>query len=150
MRKKLDEQTVEILKVLFKNSRASFVEISKLTGIPFSTVRYKIQNLTKSNFIKKFTIIVDPEKIKISSALLLIKTDGQTDEVIKKCKELHNSAIVASLIGTYDIFMEVIGKSLDELKELTDRIKNFPHVSDVAVSVVIKWDKWDFPADLIG
>lgn len=150
LRNKLDPQTKEILKILFKNSRASFVEISKLTSIPFSTVRYKIQNLTKNRFIKRFTIIIDPEKINVVSAILLIKTDGQTEEVIKRCSELHNSAIVATLIGSYDVFMEVIGKSLDELKELTDKIKNLPHVSDVAVSVVIKWDKWEFPADLIG
>ncbi|MCD6483778.1 MAG: Lrp/AsnC family transcriptional regulator [Candidatus Odinarchaeota archaeon] len=149
MKQKIDPLTRKILKILFKNSRTSYVDIAKETGIPFSTVRYKVQNLMNSNFIKRFTVVVNPDKLGIISGIILIKTNGQTKEVSEFCQKIPNSSIIAYTMGYYDLIMELVAKDMKELKRIVEEIKNQESVLQVDVNIVLNWEKWEFPAEFI-
>ena len=146
---KLDKGMKAILKVLFENSRTSLTEISEKTGIPFSTVRYKINTMIENNLIKKFTTIVDPDKLGIISSILLIKVNKNSDKVLEYCKNMKNSVIIARTIGEYNYIMEVVGHSISEISDIINGLMAVDGVVDVRVNIVLKWEKWEFPVDAI-
>ncbi len=55
---KLDDKDKRLLVQLNRNSRRSIQELSELTGMKGSTVRYRLTRLMKSKIIKRFTIAV--------------------------------------------------------------------------------------------
>jgi DNA-binding Lrp family transcriptional regulator len=55
---KLDEKDRRMLYQLNRNSRSSAESLSKRTGLNGSTLRYRLDRLTKSGMIKRFTIAV--------------------------------------------------------------------------------------------
>ena len=146
---KLDKGMKAILKVLFENSRTSLTEISEKTGIPFSTVRYKINTMIENNLIKKFTTIVDPDKLGIISSILLIKVNKNSDKVLEYCKNMKNSVIIARTIGEYNYIMEVVGHSISEISDIINGLMAVDGVVDVRVNIVLRWEKWEFPVDAI-
>jgi len=146
---KLDKGMKAILKVLFENSRTSLTEISEKTGIPFSTVRYKINTMIENNLIKKFTTIVDPDKLGIISSILLIKVNKNSDKVLEYCKNMKNSVIIARTIGEYNYIMEVVGHSISEISDIINELMAVDGVVDVRVNIVLRWEKWEFPVDAI-
>ncbi|MGQ4913225.1 MAG: Lrp/AsnC family transcriptional regulator [Candidatus Asgardarchaeia archaeon] len=146
---KLDKGMKAILKVLFENSRTSLTEISEKTGIPFSTVRYKINTMIENNLIKKFTTIVDPDKLGIISSILLIKVNKNSDKVLEYCKNMKNSVIIARTIGEYNYIMEVVGHSISEISDVINELMAVDGVVDVRVNIVLRWEKWEFPVDAI-
>lgn len=146
---KLDKGMKSILKVLFENSRTSLTEISEKTGIPFSTVRYKINLMLENNLIKKFTAIVDPDKLGIISTFLLIKVNKDINSVIEYCKNMKNSVIIARTLGEYNLIMEIIGKNLDEISKIINEVMGIDGVADVDINIVLNWEKWKFPVEVI-
>jgi len=59
----LDTTDLEILMELQMDGRMNYAEISRRTGIPSSTVYDKITRLVNRGVIKKFTVILDREKV---------------------------------------------------------------------------------------
>jgi DNA-binding Lrp family transcriptional regulator len=54
----LDDVDKRILIVLNENSRSSFLEISKKTGVSVETVRYRINRIMKMGLVRRFTTIL--------------------------------------------------------------------------------------------
>ena len=59
----VDDKDLQIINVLKKDARASSQTISNQTGIPITTVHYRLKNLKKTGVIKGYTIRLDHEKI---------------------------------------------------------------------------------------
>lgn len=55
---KIDEKDKKLLRLLNENSRMSYTDLVKRTGLNRDTIRYRIFNLKKDGIIKKFTIAV--------------------------------------------------------------------------------------------
>src|SRR5574341_65435 len=60
---KLDDYDISILKVLLKDGRKSFRQISRETGITTPTVKARFQRLVNIGLIKSISPIIDFEKI---------------------------------------------------------------------------------------
>ena len=68
----IDEKDRSILKLLNRNCRLGYREISRLTGIQEDTVRYRLFLLKKSGIIKRFTIAVqNPPENSVSMAYFI-------------------------------------------------------------------------------
>jgi len=57
----IDEKDIRILKVLLEDSRLSFRQIAKRTGLAVSTVVSRVRRLEESGIIKKYTVEIDYE-----------------------------------------------------------------------------------------
>jgi len=59
----IDEKDRQILRALERDAKLSSQKIADLTGIPITTVHYRVKNLRKTGVIKGQTIKIDYEKI---------------------------------------------------------------------------------------
>jgi len=105
-----------MLKLLNDNSRVTFSEISKRTGMHFNTVAYNFNKLVNSGIIKRFTIsITPPSKLtRMSLFSKYVLTDKFEEDAVKMRKVYVSSGteypifnrylICAQLVGSYDFF----------------------------------------------
>lgn len=105
----------EMLKILNKNSRISFNELSDLLKMNYKTTVYNFNNLVKSGYIKSFTIAMNLHQ-DISPITMFSKyiPPENNEEAIRLTKRLLTTddpeplvsryILTASLVGSYDFF----------------------------------------------
>ena len=59
----IDETDKKIMRVLVDNSKLSLREIAKEVGVSVATVMHRVNRLEKQGVIKKYTTILDYDKI---------------------------------------------------------------------------------------
>ena len=69
----MKEKDEEIIALLKENSRLSITEMSKILGIPDTTIHYRMKKL--DDIIKKYTILLDYEKMGSNIYLLRIEIE---------------------------------------------------------------------------
>lgn len=147
MEKRIDETDMRIIRLLQKNGRMSNTEIAKQTGVSETTVRYRLQRLTKEEFIQ-IVAMVNPLKIGFGiEGSIRIKADIKAiDKVAEKLKAIDSLYFVARSMGAYDFDAEYYVKSSSELKALIDSINAMPGVTDTDVSTVLEYvkERYDF------
>jgi len=62
-RVRIDESDLKILKLLSKNSRIEYSELSKKLKLSANAIKYRIRNMEKSGIILNYTISVDVKKL---------------------------------------------------------------------------------------
>ena len=147
MEKRIDATDMKIIRLLQKNGRMSNTEIAKQTGVSETTVRYRLQRLTKEEFIQ-IVAMVNPLKIGFGiEGSIRIKADIKAiDQVAENLKAIDSLYFVARSMGAYDFDAEYYVKSSSELKELIDLINAMQGVTDTDVSTVLDYvkERYDF------
>ncbi|WP_199880521.1 Lrp/AsnC family transcriptional regulator [Bacillus massiliglaciei] len=112
----LDELDINIIKRLQTDGRTSYTDISEELGITVGTVRNRVQRLIE-NQILKIVGVVNPFKTGSPSVTIFgMKVRHQKlDYVIKKLVEIPEIRFVAAATGVYDLYVEVITSSNEEL-----------------------------------
>ena len=105
-----------MLKLLNDNSRITFSEISKTSGMHFNTVAYNFNKLVNSGIIKRFTISISPPSklIRMSLFSKYVLTDKFEEDAARMRKAYVSSGteypifnryqMCAQLVGSYDFF----------------------------------------------
>jgi Lrp/AsnC family transcriptional regulator for asnA, asnC and gidA len=86
----LDSTDLGILQALQEDSRQTYAAIGKRLGIAHSTVYERIKKLEEQKVIKKYTALIDSERIgaRSISAIMTVYTDPkETENVAKKLAE---------------------------------------------------------------
>lgn len=134
---KLDEIDRGILMLLQDNARLSFAEIARRLKIGESKVRFRVRRLKKMGVITKFMALVDPRKVGLPiTGVLMLKIDPvHLDAAVEKLALNKEANHVFKSTGEYDCCVIVHVRDMTHLNELVKRIKMFPGVKDVLVSV---------------
>lgn len=126
--RKLDESELKIIELLSNNARASIIEIAEKTKLTSKTVINKIKNLKKNKIILGYRTEFDLEKLGYKYYKIHIETFNTTPEKIKKIKQYieQNPNIIFedSVLGGYDLEIEVQVKNEDELRKLIGEIRS--------------------------
>jgi len=136
----LDETDLKILKELQKDGRMSYAEISRRTGVPSSTVYDKIARLADKGVIKKFTVILDSEKVGLGVSVLIgIDTGAELyRNVAKELCQLDELVGVYGTTAQFDLMARVRTASLKTLNEILNKIREINGVDDIYVMTIIK------------
>jgi len=136
----LDETDVKILKELQEDGRMNYAEISRRTGIPSSTVYDKIAKLVNKAVIKKFTVILDREKVGFAvSALIGVETGAELyGNVAKELCQLPELVGVYGSTAEFDLMAKVRTTSLKRLNEILNRIRSIKGVDDIFVIPILE------------
>lgn len=149
----LDETDLQILKELQKDGRMNYAEISRKTGIPSSTVYDKIVRLVNKGVIKKFTVILDREKVGFGvSALIGVETGAELyGNVAKELCQLHELVRVYGSTAQFDLMVKVRTTSLKRLNEILNRIRGIKGVDDLFVIPILESfkDEHTVPLELL-
>ena len=136
----------EILALLQEDCRLSYAKIAHRLDIAVGTAFSRIKKLEKKGFIKKYSAVLDSTKLGYElTTIILIQTEGSSDEVIKK--ELYNSP---NVLGMYDITgdydLAIIGKFRNRtlLNSFIKKILSTPNIKRATTNVALKVIKEDF------
>ena len=137
---KLDEDDLAVLKELQMNGRASYSKLSKKTGIPGSTIHDRVKRLISNGVIKRFTIIVDKEKVGLSNvAIIGVETGAkQFRDVADKLCEIREIVEVYGTTAEFDLMVKVRASSRDELSNVLNQIRSVDGVDDIYVSSILE------------
>ncbi|HLC65721.1 MAG TPA: Lrp/AsnC family transcriptional regulator [Candidatus Nanoarchaeia archaeon] len=122
----MDDIDLKILNTLKENSKQSVRDVSKITGVPSTTIHSRINKLKKEGIIKRYTVDIDMEKLgKTITAyvMLLLNPQAYRKSKLPENKlpdDLLNNPIVeeaATITGSRDAILKVRTKDMKELDE---------------------------------
>ncbi len=120
----LNKQDKKILTILRGDSRKSYKEIAKDTGVAISTVHNTIKRLVSNGVIKNFSVKLDSKHLGFDISVIVgVKVKhGSLDDVEKRLSNHPNVCQLFIVTGEYDLFLIAKFRNTDELN---DFIRNF-------------------------
>lgn len=134
----MDKLDSGIIEILSKNSRTSFMEISRKLKVSESTIRKRVSKLEKDGIIKKFSLVVDTSKIGVAHRALIgvDVTPEKYLDVAKKLTEFDGVRFAASTTGDHMFMLEVWTKTDDELRNVSDKLKGLEGVTRICPAII--------------
>jgi DNA-binding Lrp family transcriptional regulator len=124
----ITETELLILSHIRKNARKSIAGISAETDIPVSTVLSRLR-LLEANVVKKYTTLVDFQKIGYNVLINFAIKASQTAEDQKRIKQFllsHPSVnSLFSAAGDYDFYAEAVFYDIKSLYDFVDELSMF-------------------------
>ena len=108
-----------LIRLLQQNARMSFAELSRVTGIPESTVRRRVERLQDRGIIR-FAMIADAEQLGYEiSAMIGLRVDlAKLTKIGDLLSERSEVVFASFLTGSFDILAQVVVESQGALVDL--------------------------------
>ncbi len=136
----LDQTDLKILKALQDNARQTYTEIGRDLDLAHSSVYERIKKMERHRIIRKYTAIVDMEKIgPIVLALVTVFTDPKenkhvAEELAKSPKVLE---VYTSLSEELLVLVKVASRSQEELhRYIASSLAPLPGVLRIRTSII--------------
>lgn len=143
-----DELDYQILKLLQKDGRMSFTEISKEINVAVSTIRHRYINLIEDGTLQIIGRI-DPNKIGFNayaSILISVRPKSFMRGILDELTKLPEISFLATVSGEFDIEVNVMCRDMDHLNELlSDNINGMEGVYDTKTNMYMKIHKFSQP-----
>jgi len=135
----LDSIDVEIIRMLQEDGRMMYKDIGKKLGVSIPTVKSRIDKLIQLGVIRKFTAIVDPDKITGKTrALFLLKADpGSMDNVCEALSKFNEVREVYQTAGNFALVAKLEVRDLKELSNLTSKkLPSIQGITDISCLII--------------
>jgi len=139
----LDATDLKILEALQNDARQTYTVIGKSLGIAHSTVYDRLKRMEKYGVIKKYTAIIDTDKIGAKNiiALMTVFTDPKESERVaeKLCEAPQVLEVYTSLSEELLIIAKVVAESQESLHTfIANSVAPLPGVLRIRTSIVTK------------
>ncbi|MCK9526675.1 MAG: Lrp/AsnC family transcriptional regulator [Limnochordia bacterium] len=145
----LDQFDRDIIRLLQQDGRMPFLTIAQQLGLAEGTVRRRVGKLMDEGLLK-IVGIASPFKVGLQTvAIVGLKVDrGKLQPIAEELSGLTEVRYVALSTGNYDLVIEVVVGSNDELLTfLVDTLREIPGINNTGTSVVLKVAKEDLAWD---
>lgn len=139
-----DQIDHSILNELVNNGRVSLSDIAKKYDYGTTTVHKRLKRLIDLNIIKKFTVLLDNEKVGLDSlAYAGISCSKDQREILMDQLCGFNGVVeVHEVLEPYDILVKIRSTDLKTMKkEILDKISLLNGVDKVSTVLVIRTSK---------
>lgn len=146
----LDEFDREIIRLLQRDGRMPFLTIANQLGLAEGTVRRRVAKLLDEGLLR-IVGIANPFKIGMQTvAIVGLKVDrGRIEQIAKELSALSEVRYVALSTGNYDLVIEVVVSSNDELLTfLVETLAEIEGINNTGTSIVLKVAKEDLAWDI--
>ncbi|MBS7647939.1 MAG: Lrp/AsnC family transcriptional regulator [Candidatus Bathyarchaeia archaeon] len=146
MTEQLDDLDFKILTLLQEDSRLSYNKIADKLGISVGTAYNRVKSLEEKGVLKRYTILVDPNKIGYNlTALILIQAEGKhLIDVENEIAKMGNIISVYDITGDFDIAVIARFRDRDGLNQFIKSLLSLPYVKRTVTNVVLNVVKEDF------
>ena len=139
----LDVIDLKILEALQEDARQTYTAIGKRLGIAHSTVYDRIKKMEQHGVIRKYTTLVDPEKIGVKSitAIMTVYTNPKESEKVaeKLCKASETLEVYTSLSEELLIIAKVIAENQESLHTfIANSVAPLSGVLRIRTSIITK------------
>ncbi|KAB1659204.1 Lrp/AsnC family transcriptional regulator [Pseudoclavibacter sp. CFCC 11306] len=139
----LDEIDKRLIAILQKDGRKSFKDIALETGVPASSVRYRVQRLEDAGILQ-IVGIANPLNIGFDHlAMIGISCKpGQARQVCRLLAEHDETSYVVVTSGSFDVIIEVVCRDMQHYTEyLLERLQKTPGVVSTETFFVLEAHK---------
>ena len=132
-----DKLDLMILSILIKDARSNLKEIAKICGITSSAVIKRIKRLRREGIIVGTNIVVDAKMFgyPFYATLLIEAVDSIEPQIKQKIRKMERVMVCAESIGRYNLCALIRGRNIEELKNITSKIKNLKGINRVAINI---------------
>jgi len=144
MRPHIDQLDLMILDLLQADARAPIVRIAKELGVSDTTVRSRVDNLTR-RFNLKFVVDVDPKDLGLVYAYLALRVHGPAiARAVERMSAMAEIFWLGRTTGGYDLLAEMVCRDNDDLLRVLDDIRAIPGVTQLDTFTVLRVEKEDW------
>ena len=140
---KFDDIDIAIMKSLIMNARVNMSELAKELGITKNVLSIRWKKIRQSGVLTNPTIHVDLKKFGygVLANMGIYVIPSKIDELMKYLGTLEGVDWFYPTIGTFDVFVWLSLKDLQQLHEVKNMIRKHPAVIDVKALVRLSLDR---------
>jgi Lrp/AsnC family transcriptional regulator, regulator for asnA, asnC and gidA len=137
----LDAISKQIIEQLQQDGRRSYAAIGKAVGLSEAAVRQRVQKLLDTG-VMQIVAVTDPLMLGFQRQVMIaIKCEGDLVAVADHLAEMEEIDYVVVTAGSFDILVELVCESDEQLLELLGRIRAVPTVTSTESFVYLKLRK---------
>jgi Lrp/AsnC family transcriptional regulator for asnA, asnC and gidA len=137
----IDGISKQIIEQLQQDGRRSYAAIGKAVGLSEAAVRQRVQRLLETG-IMQIVGVTDPLMLGFSrQAMIAIKCEGDLEKVADHLADMDEIDYVVITAGSFDILVELVCESDDQMLEMLNRIRSVPTVTSTESFVYLKLRK---------
>ncbi len=131
---------LDMIKLLRKNARMSFVDIAKKLNVTEAAVRKKMKSLESRGVIKGYTVLSDPKKLgyNIDAIIGLDSMPEELVHVVKKLKKMKEILNLYMSSGDHMVMMECWFKDNEELSNFIMELEKIHGVTKVCPATILE------------
>ncbi|MFQ6080961.1 MAG: winged helix-turn-helix transcriptional regulator [Candidatus Bathyarchaeia archaeon] len=134
----MDETDREIIKILKRNGRATYIDIGKKVGLSEGAVRKRVKALVDSGVIKRFTIKVGLVEGAEAITLLSVNPSFPTSDISEVLQKIPNVETVYEVTGQYDIAVIISALNITEVNHCVEKIRRVNGVVNTNTMIVLR------------
>jgi len=117
----VDEKDLKIL-MLLKNGglRPNYTLIAKKVGLSIPSVKARIEKLQKLNYIKKFTTILNYDKVNkgVMAIVGVTVVPEKLNNVVEELKKISDVYEIYNVTGIYDLILKIRTRDISTLNNI--------------------------------
>jgi Lrp/AsnC family transcriptional regulator for asnA, asnC and gidA len=139
-RPELDELDKQILKLLQSDGRMPYTAMSKILNVSEATARKRATRLISEGYIKIYGVLTPSSLGFSASAIVGVRTEGgNVENIVETLKQWDFVRFIAACTGTYDLILEVVLPSNEELFTFLSKIlRAIPGVVGSDTSLIMR------------
>ncbi len=134
----MDETDREIIKILKRNGRATYIDIGEKVGLSEGAVRKRVKALVDSGVIKRFTIKVGLVEGAEAITLLSVNPSFPTSDISEVLQKIPNVETVYEVTGQYDIAVIISALNITEVNHCVEKIRRVNGVVNTNTMIVLR------------
>lgn len=147
----LNEQELEVLQIIEKNSRIEIHDLAKLTNLSEDDVQITLKKLEDMRVIVRYSTIINWAKVDQHTgvtAMIEVKVTPKRgvgfEEIAKRIYRFKEVESVYLMSGAYDLSVVVEGRSMNEIaKFVFEKLSTLDSVVSTATHFILKKYKHD-------
>jgi Lrp/AsnC family transcriptional regulator for asnA, asnC and gidA len=137
MRYKLDNLDWQILSILKKDARTSYVNIAKSLKFSEGMIRQRVKKLVAASVIKKFTVVTATHGLKAIIDVGVV-VNVHTTEIANKIKQISGVEYVYEVSGDQDIVVIVDVENALKLNDVIEEIRSMKNVQNTETKLILR------------
>ncbi len=124
----LDDKSKKIIALLQKDGRMSYTAIANEVGLSEAAVRQRAQRLMERG-VMQIVAVTDPLQLGFAwEAMIGVHVSGDTEAIADTLGKIEAIDFIVLTGGKFDIILEVVAESDDQLIDLANTIRSVPGV----------------------
>lgn len=135
----MDVIDLKIIRCLSEDARCTYKHIAEEAGVSEATIKNRIDKLQEQGIIKKFTVIMDYQKLgRAIKAFIGLKVQpAKISKIVKTMEKNPDVHVLYRTSGDVDLLIEVIFEQMEDLNKFLETDLAIDGILGTVVTIVI-------------
>jgi len=135
----LDDTDKEIVRALQRDGRLAYSQLGAAVGLSEAATRHRVHRLIDRG-VMQIVAVTDPDKIGLPvQAMIGVNVEGDIEVIAERLAEIAEFEYVVIAAGRYDILVEVVCASTDDLLRIVnDHVRRVPGIRATEILSYLK------------